>query len=517
MLGFGKKKANKAPEVDQEMNENEELVDADGVEVEADESMSALAEKKQGGNKNKKKYIALGSIVAAAVIIGGAGIYLQNSGAPADNYYSGMDDYAAPAPKKKGKKDDTIADINFGNNSKDIMAKEEQKAVAPSAKSAPKAEEAPVVTAKESAPSAPSNTMAAPSSNDGVIQSKAEVSSPAQAKTSVGDEAQPKKKYTSNIDLMATAGNTKIADYKVVTNEIDVGNKKIQDSLLNSLEIGGNGTVDPFLQQYQTAIDNKQKIDQLKSNVELMESAYKYLDTKLKYDQQAKYYKEKIDNIENAKPRAKIKEELNSALENMQSQINQLRDENSKLKSDIESGSVTVANSNNGGNGSSSKGGDYSQAAGFVKSGDNISLSNSYNGQNYLQSIYRIGDNFIMEEIDENGNITVYRPGMNYRGTVIKSIGENFLSLQAGDDIQLVSVGNSGSGASSTGYNYITIGMPSNSSIKNAEQERTSGRGNNGPRDYSQVVRERQDASAAAERQEVQQLFQNSRSSNSRK
>lgn len=516
MLGFGKKKANKAPKVDQEMNEGEELVDADGVEVEADESMSALAEKKQGGNKNKKKYIALGSIVAAAVIIGGAGIYLQNSGAPADNYYSGMDDYSAPAPKKKGKKDDTIADINFGNNSKDIMAKEEQKAVAPSAKNAPKVEEAPVVTAKE-APSAPSNTMAAPSSNDGVIQSKAEVSSPAQAKSSVGDEAQPKKKYTSNIDLMATAGNTKIADYKVVTNEIDVGNKKIQDSLLNSLEIGGNGTVDPFLQQYQTAIDNKQKIDQLKSNVELMESAYKYLDTKLKYDQQAQYYKEKIDNIENAKPRAKIKEELNSALENMQSQINQLRDENSKLKSDIENGSVTVANNNNNGNGSSSKGGDYSQAAGFVKSGDNISLSNSYNGQNYLQSIYKIGDNFIMEEIDENGNITVYRPGMNYRGTVIKAIGENFLSLQAGDDIQLVSVGNSGSGASSTGYNYITIGMPSNSSIKNAEQERTSGRGNNGPRDYSQVVRERQDASAAAERQEVQQLFQNSRSSNSRK
>lgn len=516
MLGFGKKKANKAPEVDQEMNESEELVDADGVEVEADESMSALAEKKQGGNKNKKKYIALGSIVAAAVIIGGAGIYLQNSGAPADNYYSGMDDYSAPAPKKKGKKDDTIADINFGNNSKDIMAKEEQKAVAPSAKNAPKVEETPVVTAKE-APSAPTNTMAAPSSNDGVIQSKAEVSSPAQAKTSVGDEAQPKKKYTSNIDLMATAGNTKIADYKVVTNEIDVGNKKIQDSLLNSLEIGGNGTVDPFLQQYQTAIDNKQKIDQLKSNVELMESAYKYLDTKLKYDQQAQYYKEKIDNIENAKPRAKIKEELNTALENMQSQINQLRDENSKLKSDIENGSVTVANNNNNGNGGSSKGGDYSQAAGFVKSGDNISLSNSYNGQNYLQSIYRIGDNFIMEEIDENGNITVYRPGMNYRGTVIKSIGENFLSLQAGDDIQLVSVGNSGSGASSTGYNYITIGMPSNSSIKNAEQERTSGRGNNGPRDYSQVVRERQDASAAAERQEVQQLFQNSRSSNSRK
>lgn len=516
MLGFGKKKANKAPEVDQEMNESEELVDADGVEVEADESMSALAEKKQNGGKNKKKYIALGSIVAAAVIIGGAGIYLQNSGAPADNYYSGMDDYSAPAPKKKGKKDDTIADINFGNNSKDIMAKEEQKVVAPSAKNAPKVEEAPVVTAKE-APSAPTNTMAAPSSNDGVIQSKAEASSPAQAKTSVGDEAQPKKKYTSNIDLMATAGNTKIADYKVVTNEIDVGNKKIQDSLLNSLEIGGNGTVDPFLQQYQTAIDNKQKIDQLKSNVELMESAYKYLDTKLKYDQQAQYYKEKIDNIENAKPRAKIKEELNSALENMQSQINQLRDENSKLKSDIENGSVTVANSNNNGNGGSSKGGDYSQAAGFVKSGDNISLSNSYNGQNYLQSIYRIGDNFIMEEIDENGNITVYRPGMNYRGTVIKSIGENFLSLQAGDDIQLVSVGNSGSGASSTGYNYITIGMPSNSSIKNAEQERTSGRGNNGPRDYSQVVRERQDASAAAERQEVQQLFQNSRSSNSRK
>ena len=510
------KRKNKAPEVDQEMNEGEELVDADGVEVEADESMSALAEKKQGGNKNKKKYIALGSIVAAAVIIGGAGIYLQNSGAPADNYYSGMDDYSAPAPKKKGKKDDTIADINFGNNSKDIMAKEEQKAVAPSAKNAPKVEEAPVVTAKE-APSAPSNTMAAPSSNDGVIQSKAEASSPAQAKTSVGDEAQPKKKYTSNIDLMATAGNTKIADYKVVTNEIDVGNKKIQDSLLNSLEIGGNGTVDPFLQQYQTAIDNKQKIDQLKSNVELMESAYKYLDTKLKYDQQAQYYKEKIDNIENAKPRAKIKEELNSALENMQSQINQLRDENSKLKSDIENGSVTVANNNNGGNGGSNKGGDYSQAAGFVKSGDNISLSNSYNGQNYLQSIYRIGDNFIMEEIDENGNITVYRPGMNYRGTVIKSIGENFLSLQAGDDIQLVSVGNSGSGASSTGYNYITIGMPSNSSIKNAEQERTSGRGNNGPRDYSQVVRDRQDASAAAERQEVQQLFQNSRSSNSRK
>lgn len=512
MLGFGKKKAKNAPEMEQELNEEVvEDMGGDGVESEADENMTELVEPKKKGSK--KRTIVLSLVAVGALFAGGIGLYLQNSGTPANDYYAGTDDYSVPVAKKKGKKDDTIADINFGNNSKDIMAKEEQKA-APSGKKNAQPEE-PVVVAKNEAPS--TQTMAAPSSTNDTVKQKE--SQPEQTtKTSVGDE-QPKKKYTSNIDLMATAGNTKIADYKVVTNEIDVGNKKIQDSLLNALEIGGDGSVDPFLQRYQTAIDNKQKIDQLKSNVELMESAYKFLDTRLKYDQQAQYYKEKIDNIENAKPREKIKEELNSALENMQRQINELRSENIKLKSDIENG-ATNGNNNNVDSGYVAEGGKknktYSENSGFVKAGDGLSLAMSYNGQNYIQSIYRIGENFIMEEVDDNGNITVYRPGMNYRGTLIKNIGENFLSLQVGDDIQLVSVGNGSSGSSSSSYNYITIGMPSTSSIKNAEQERSS-RGNNGPRDYSQVVRERQNASAAAAEQEVKELFQNSRSSNSRR
>lgn len=512
MLGFGKKKAKKAPEMEQELNEEVvEDMGGDGVESEADENMTELVEPKNKGSK--KRTIVLSLVAVGALFAGGIGLYLQNSGTPANDYYAGTDDYSVPVAKKKGKKDDTIADINFGNNSKDIMAKEEQK-VAPSGKKNAQPEE-PVVVAKNEAPS--TQTMAAPSSANDTVKQKE--NQPEQTtKTSVGDE-QPKKKYTSNIDLMATAGNTKIADYKVVTNEIDVGNKKIQDSLLNALEIGGDGSVDPFLQRYQTAIDNKQKIDQLKSNVELMESAYKFLDTRLKYDQQAQYYKEKIDNIENAKPREKIKEELNSALENMQRQINELRSENIKLKSDIENG-ATNGNSGNVDSGyvaeSSKKNKTYSENSGFVKAGDGLSLAMSYNGQNYIQSIYRIGENFIMEEVDDNGNITVYRPGMNYRGTLIKNIGENFLSLQVGDDIQLVSVGNGSAGSGSSSYNYITIGMPSTSSIKNAEQERTN-RGNNGPRDYSQVVRERQNASAAAAEQEVKELFQNSRSSNSRR
>ena len=513
MLGFGKKKAKNAPEMEQELNEEVvEDMGGDGVESEADENMTELVEPKNKGSK--KRTIVLSLVAVGALFAGGIGLYLQNSGTPANDYYAGTDDYSVPVAKKKGKKDDTIADINFGNNSKDIMAKEEQKA-APSSKKTAQPEE-PVVVAKNEAPSI--QTMAAPSSANDTTKQKE--SQPEQTtKTSIGDE-QPKKKYTSNIDLMATAGNTKIADYKVVTNEIDVGNKKIQDSLLNALEIGGDGSVDPFLQRYQTAIDNKQKIDQLKSNVELMESAYKFLDTRLKYDQQAQYYKEKIDNIENAKPREKIKEELNSALENMQRQINELRSENIKLKSDIENGATNNGNSGNVDSGyvaeSGKKNKAYSENSGFVKAGDGLSLAMSYNGQNYIQSIYKIGENFIMEEVDGNGNITVYRPGMNYRGTLIKNIGENFLSLQVGDDIQLVSVGNGSSGSSSSSYNYITIGMPSTSSIKNAEQERSS-RGNNGPRDYSQVVRERQNASAAAAEQEVKELFQNSRSSNSRR
>jgi hypothetical protein len=510
MLGFGKKKAKNAPEMDQELNEEvAEDMNSDGVESESDESMTDLVETKKGGNK--KKTITLSLIAVVALVAGGVGLYLQNSDTPVDNYSADMSDYSAPTSKNKGKKDDTIADINFGNNSKDIMAKEEKK-LAPSVNANNKTESS-VVVAKEQV--SPSQTMVAPSSADGVIGQKPATGE--QANANAGAE-QPKKKYTSNIDLMANAGNTKIADYKVVTNEIEVGNKKIQDSLLSSLEIGGNGSVDPFLQRYQTAIDNKQKIDQLESNVKLMESAYKYLDTKLKYDQQAQFYREKIDNIENAKPRAKIKEELNAALEDMQRQINELRNENSKLKSDIETATEENHN-NNGGNyisdGSGKKSKNYLDTAGFVKAGDNLSLAMSYNGQNFTQSIYRIGDNFIMEEVDDNGNITVYRPGMNYRGTLIKSIGENFLSLQVGDDIQLVSVGSSGTGSTSSGYNYITIGMPANSSIKNAEQERT--RGNTGPRDYSQVVRERQNASAAAAEQEVKELFQNSRSSNSRR
>ena len=137
---------------------------------------------------------------------------------------------------------------------------------------------------------------------------------------------------------------------------------------------------------------------------------------------------------------------------------------------------------------------DYDTANGFIKSGENIFLAGTYNGVNYTQTIYRIGDTYIMEEVDDLGNITVYRQGMIYRGGLITSIGQDLINLKRGAINTLISVGGAGSGSQSA-YNYITIGMPSTSSVKNSEQVRPQTATQ--VRDYRDVQADRARAEAA--------------------
>lgn len=450
MFGFGKKKVTPTDAAVEKENLNGEVVKED---LNADMASAVL----QDANSKKSKAKAIMLISGVAVLAIGGGLAMMSMAGGSNNQ-----PLAEVAPKPR---------INV-----------------------PKVE-AKVATDTKIEQDKETGLLAKKKTEEPIAKAETKESVPPKAVTELKKETPAEDDSANKRISIATAGDTRLLDGKQVADEVKLTTDQVKNELVGALAIGGGGNLDAFLQKYQKTIDNKQLEEQIESNIKVMETAHKFLSTKIKYDETVEAYTDKLNEVANRGRRADLREEFNAELKKMENSVASLRKDNEKLKEAIETsrragkavsdGSMFVQGDNHN---------DFDTANGFIKSGENIYLAGTYNGVNYTQTIYRIGDTYIMEEVDDLGNITVYRQGMIYRGGLITSIGQDLINLKRGAINTLISVGGAGSGSQSS-YNYITIGMPSTSTVKNSEQIRPQ----SAPqiRDYRDVQADRAKAEAA--------------------
>jgi hypothetical protein len=476
------KKGNKAPKKEVgDASENEEFqggaMDGEGfgdetgiMEEGASASAKEAPKKAKSGGSDKKKLLIPISIAAAVLIGTGAVWFMQNSGDGVDYDEQLAQDFAvnkATNEQRVGTRTDKT--VQYDETTKQLKEKQISSVDDYLKDDAPKAD-APKIAEK-------------PKSEDGVEK---------------------------NIKVVQSN------DQKIITMDdikaIEIQGNQAKKQIAESLSIGGDGNMDPFLMQYESVINNKKKWAVLQSTTELYDGAAKFLEAKLKYDKANELYRQKLEQAANEESFGDMKKTVSRDFNSLRQEVYNLKNETESLKSELEKARAEEKERGNKmpnavPSGETEQTGEFvGESNGLIfTGGSGVILSPTYNGVFTTQTIYRIGDGFILEESDMNGNLKSYKVGQKYRGGLITNMTADIISLKFGNQIYLVTVAQGG-GASQNGYNYVSISKPTSSTIKNAKN--MQGRDKNvGPQDYGQVMLERQNIANDARAREEAQIF----------
>lgn len=274
---------------------------------------------------------------------------------------------------------------------------------------------------------------------------------------------------------------------------------EVQKALISDLGIDrqdNSRDIDPFLQSYLTTLDNNKKLEELDSNVRLMEGATRFLQAKVNYDAQIDAFEKRLTERSSKREINKVKAEMNAELEAVKRTLDDIRRQNSELKDKLSQAEKVSEVETRGG--ISIEGRNRLRIDGIQQIGDGKFIASKIYGNNEItQNIYRLGSNFILEEVDEAGNTNIYRKGSTWRGTRIKDIAADLIVVTSDGTDYVVSIGQSTSGSGD--YNFITVNMPTKSSIKNSIEEDRSRKDKPRVRNYDDVKRERAREQEAAE------------------
>lgn len=471
------KKGNKAPKKEVgDANENEEFqggaMDGEGfgnetgIMEEGASGSTKEAPKKtnsSGGGSDKKKLLIPISIAAAVLIGTGAVWFMQNSGEGVDYDEQLAQDFAvnkATNEQRVGTRTDKT--VQYDEDSKQLKEKQ--------------------VSSVE----------------DYIKDNASKADAPKIAEKPKDGEAVEK-----NIKVVQSN------DQKIITMDdikaIEIQGAQAKKQIAESLSIGGDGNMDPFLMQYESVINNKKKWAVLQSTTELYDGAAKFLEAKLKYDKANELYRQKLEQAANEESFGDMKKTVSRDFNSLRQEISNLKSETESLKNELEKAKAEEKNNKNANAQADDSGEFEGEHNGLIfTGGSGIVLSPTYNGVLTTQTIYRIGDGFILEESDMNGNLKSYKVGQKYRGGLITNMTADILSLKFGDQLYLVTVAQGG-GGSQNGYNYVSISKPTSSSIKNAKNIQSRDKG--GLQDYGQVMIERQNIANDAKAREEAQIF----------
>lgn len=231
-------------------------------------------------------------------------------------------------------------------------------------------------------------------------------------------------KIETSKDLINGDNTEKLLD-KIVTNS-----DKIKDVVDENLQLNINkstkdlGTnIDPFLLESMVVVDNNYHKKVMLSQVEMMKEFMKYLDIKKKFDESIQEYKEgkvKLKSIEEKILVELSKFNLDSKLNAVKTEIENMKDENDKLKflikektKDIENLSVKFNAANNTMKEATEVNADEANDDKLTR------LLNELDVQSL--SIYNI-NNRPIAEISKDGSFTIYKVGDIYEGFKIKAL-----------------------------------------------------------------------------------------------
>lgn len=273
------------------------------------------------------------------------------------------------------------------------------------------------------------------------------------------------KNQEQNSKVIEAFKNTENKDGMINNKEYVQSNGEIKNSKIEKeMDEGFNKTVkkiektdfthdqkdimDPFVQEYDGTINSRAMRNELTENMKLMKDYIEFLETKKKFEEAKLVYEKKKQKNIFEEEINKVKDEFLVEVDGMRKSMDELRNINSEL---------TAKLNNNG----KSK-----ELEEMKKTNDELEERKLKLNAATMQKIYKIGQNYLLEETDDQGNIKIYKDGNAYKGHIIEQITPEFVKVKDSIGNTLILTISSGEEVSGV-YTKIEIPTPNKSEVEN--------------------------------------------------
>lgn len=270
-----------------------------------------------------------------------------------------------------------------------------------------------------------------------------------------------------------------------IENEMDNNfNRSIKNIEKTDFTHNEKDVMDPFVQEYDGTINSRAMRNELSENMNLMKDYIEFLETKKKFEEaKAIYEKKKQKNIFEEEIN-KVKQEFLVEVDGMRKTMDELRNLNATLTDKLD---------NNGKN---------KELEELKKHNDELEERKLKLNIASSQKVYKIGQNYLLEETDLEGNVKIYKDGNAYKGHVIQQITPEFIKVKDEIGNSLILTVSSGQEISGV-YSKIEIPTPMKIEVENNDDNDSKNNKNaTKVEDYASVKnKERQDSLRNTEEQ----------------
>lgn len=312
------------------------------------------------------------------------------------------------------------------------------------------------------------------------------------------------KNQEQNSKVIEAFKNTENKDGMINNKEYVQSNGEIKNSKIEKeMDEGFNKTVkkiektdfthdqkdvmDPFVQEYDGTINSRAMRNELTENMKLMKDYIEFLETKKKFEEAKLVYEKKKQKNIFEEEINKVKDEFLVEVDGMRKSMDELRNINSEL---------TAKLNNNG----KSK-----ELEEMKKTNDELEERKLKLNAATMQKIYKIGQNYLLEETDDQGNIKIYKDGNAYKGHIIEQITPEFVKVKDSIGNTLILTISSGEEISGV-YTKIEIPTPNKSEVENKDiQSNNKEKAGTKVENYTEVKNKEQEKVAKETTEKVNQ------------
>lgn len=312
------------------------------------------------------------------------------------------------------------------------------------------------------------------------------------------------KNQEQNSKVIEAFKNTENKEGMVANKEYVQSNGEIKNSKIEKeMDEGFNKTVkkiektdfthdqkdimDPFVQEYDGTINSRAMRNELTENMKLMKDYIEFLETKKKFEEAKLVYEKKKQKNIFEEEINKVKDEFLVEVDGMRKSMDELRNINSELTAKL--------NDN----------GKSKELEEMKKTNDELEERKLKLNAATMQKIYKIGQNYLLEETDDQGNIKIYKDGNAYKGHIIEQITPEFVKVKDSIGNTLILTISSGEEISGV-YTKIEIPTPNKSEVENKDiQSNNKEKAGTKVENYTEVKNKEQEKVAKETAEKVNQ------------
>lgn len=297
----------------------------------------------------------------------------------------------------------------------------------------------------------------------------------------VANQVKNQEEMKANIEKESQERNLKLAKDKNYINENgEVVHKKIEKEMDNNFNRSVKNIeqtdfshntkdiMDPFVQEYDGTINSRAMRNELSENMNLMKDYIEFLETKKKFEEAKLIYEKKKQKNIFEEEINKVKQEFLVEVDGMRKSMDELKNLNAELTNKLENNGKTQ------------------ELEELKKSNDELEERKMKLSIASSQKVYKIGQNYLLEETDIDGNVKIYKDGNAYKGHVIQQITPEFIKVKDEIGNSLILTVSSGEEFSGT-YSKIEIPTPAKVEIENGDLDKQAKESGTKVENYSDV------------------------------